>query len=446
MSSQRFARDFFANNFEKFILRYESGDFDIVRHWIEDGDLRNERKKDPFILQYSDQEIVKILSKVYHEGLAEIFSAKSKTLIELQEQLAHYYERKFYIDSQYKPESAYESERYRIENICSISRRITDIYKARDFEKNLISCSFTLNGDDIEVVRSPKEKERLYTYERKLRGGYVRDFRGGILLSHGAVRHKDFRHGDKLRFTHETPHRDGVTFHFDVAERVDLPQPDRIEINIAKLKSDGNKLYIDSYYCPKTGDMPSITVEDTQQRFYFSDKDIKDYMLEADMFIDAAYWKDNPETIKVLWRHTVEPTQSSPKLPSFYKQGKDKDDDNDNLPLSSIECAILRGKKIAIVGCDPREAILKETLKRIGSDFVAISGDGEPKATVMSRLRNVDAVVANYKYSNHIFIKQMNAYCKEIDMPIRNISTFGISSMLRAAISAMTGTRVGEVI
>lgn len=427
MSGQRFAVEFFSRNFDKFLLRYESGDYDIVQHWLVDGSLQDERRNDPFALQYSDSEIVQLLSSAYYKGMIELLEANSKIQQELLSEIL-----KIEIKYAGNPIETFEE-------LHRLSGDMVRSYKVKEFEKKLKTADFSLT----QHLEDKEETEILYTYSRRLRGGIVTDFRGGVQISHIVARTKDFRHGDKLRFINETTHRDGKTYNFEVVERVDLPQKDRVELSICEVKSDSLGSYIDTYYDKELcQDMP-IIIGDTQQKIYLNDDDIKLYSIEDGMYIDAAYWENKPNNVKIVWRHTSETNDVTPKLPSFYKKGKVKAED-DNIPLSSIECSILKDKKICVVGFDPRDAVLNDAIRRIGGKYISISGDGEQKSTVMRKIKDADCIVTNYSYSNHTFIKQMNFYAKEAGVSIRNIPSFGITSILRAAIAALMGTRVGQ--
>lgn len=144
---------------------------------------------------------------------------------------------------------------------------------------------------------------RLHRFERKLRGGIVTSVRPhGTFVPESEIRRQGMEHGDLLRVKKSYRHDGQIRYEFELAEKRQEAQPERIQLNYCLVKSEASMYYADSYM-NSDGEEQSIRIDEMPHRILIKDEDVKMFKLEAGDLVDIAYWANHPTGAKVIWKH-----------------------------------------------------------------------------------------------------------------------------------------------
>ena len=142
--------------------------------------------------------------------------------------------------------------------------------------------------------------ETLHVFERKLKGGYVSSVPGGTHIRELIRRQKGWMDGDLLRVVSVDEKVSPPKYEFELAERVNREQPNRIEIIGAEVKMDPGYFYVDRYD-PDGSGWREIRINDQPERIRIKDEDVEEMRIRIGDRIDLAYYKENPKSVRVVW-------------------------------------------------------------------------------------------------------------------------------------------------
>lgn len=185
--------------------------------------------------------------------------------------------------------------------IKSSTRLVTEDYEIPP------TVSPELSDEDQFTLSNETNKKTIYVFKRNLKGGIVPDYPpSGIFISERIVREKNIEHGDKLKLTSRFTKNEQEYYDFEIVEKVSLVQTERIQFNYCILEKNESSWYVEDYEPFKgvaNNKRISIIWNDTPLRIYLSDVDVQALNLSAGNYIDVSFWRNNPNSPKVIWHH-----------------------------------------------------------------------------------------------------------------------------------------------
>ncbi|QNR65261.1 hypothetical protein IAQ67_15215 [Paenibacillus peoriae] len=159
----------------------------------------------------------------------------------------------------------------------------------------------------LEDQLTMSKKAENYVFKRNLKGGIVPNYPpSGVFIPERFVREKNIEHGDKLKLTSNFTKNEQDYYDFEIVEKVSLIQHERIQFNYCILEQNESSWYVEEYEPFKgagNNKRVSIIWNDAPYRIYLSDVDVHALNLNAGNYIDISFWKNNPNSPKIIWHH-----------------------------------------------------------------------------------------------------------------------------------------------
>ncbi|MFJ8528361.1 DUF2325 domain-containing protein [Bacillus sp. NPDC094106] len=276
----------------------------------------------------------------------------------------------------------------------------------------------------VEVTQT-----KMYLFERKIRGGYVPEINGFVpekVIRDLGLKHHDYVYAIEDGFANGEMKK----YHYSLAKRAErFLDNNRVQVNFCPVEKDGNMLVVRK----SLQDGRNIKFNEVPYTILLSEDDVIDFHLKEDMIIDIAYPADRPEIAKVVWSYDTRDNEPEVELvfknkKSTYKKDEKIADENSII----IDEESLKGKRILIVGNEPKKSIYKESIEERGGEF--LWADARSHITILEPLVNKsDMVIYLLKVSKHVAMKQIKALCKERDIPFLTTFSTGKTTIVKMA-------------
>lgn len=269
---------------------------------------------------------------------------------------------------------------------------------------------------------------------RRLRGGYLPDM--GVSVPEGAVRRLELAHGDYLAPEPVGTFPDGRRkYRFQLAERSPEPPDDlreRGELAMAIVEaSEHGGLLVQRAV---DGPLPD--------RIHLNAEDVQYLNIAAGDVVDLAYWADDPNDVRVCWVHRTRDAASAEAAPLPRSresrpalrrpQAGDEAEDDDG-PLDDLAADALEGKRVLVVGCEPKRREYEAAIRRLGGEMEWVEGT-EGQARLEAAIRRVDGVVLLTRFIRHQSFWDATALAKGHGVKVVACTKLGIRSVSRAAV------------
>jgi hypothetical protein len=280
-----------------------------------------------------------------------------------------------------------------------------------------------------EEAEKELDERKAYRFERKIKGGIVPDI--DAFVPEKIIWELDLCHGDKV-YAHFLfkPENGPTRYEYELAEKADPPcEPENIipiHMGIVSYEPRVGGLAI----C-KTVNEGDLVHEGERLCLKLNDQDIDDMSLRDGDIVNAAFYENNPDYIRVRWKFNdteYQTEQSIERRASAYSRKKET-------TKKEYE-QIFKGKTIACMGYEPGWADFTEEVERRGGEFVGITGR-ETRDTLASALKRSDCLIMTIGHVGHGGTQWAVPYCKVNHVPYGDIRTFGRSTFVNKAIELL---------
>lgn len=298
-----------------------------------------------------------------------------------------------------------------------------------------IDSTFEKNRENL----NPSILKQVFTFERKLRGGVIRELEGGYILPEKMVRDIGLDNLDKVKVTSykETEMEDEKNLYwFEIVEKVNAPMPNREEYTLCKVEKDFGEFIVRSSH---EGD---IRVEDIPYDIVIKNEDVLTFNIKEGDIVDIAFYKNNPNyTVKVIYKHDTENAFSeNSKSKTSNSSSHDRRNNKSTKQLvernNVINKSLFKERKVLIVGGATRKSDYKSTFEKVGAEFEQASGDEhrDKLAAMISKAEVVGIAVGQCSHNASIFTVET---CKRLGIPFSSTHQEGLQSMLLCVEEAM---------
>ncbi|RRJ54965.1 hypothetical protein EHV15_35950 [Paenibacillus oralis] len=151
----------------------------------------------------------------------------------------------------------------------------------------------TMNENEIGTV---------HIFERSLVNGFVNTVEyKPAFVPEKIIRERDFEHGDKIRVVNVRPVGDKIHYDFELAEKTNSHPSHRIQINLCIVEQDTGGLFVQRADSGQT----KVVFDGAERKFYLKEHDITRLKLTGGDIVDIAFWSNDPETVRVVWKHYI---------------------------------------------------------------------------------------------------------------------------------------------
>lgn len=220
-------------------------------------------------------------------------------------------------------------------------------------------------------------------------------------------------HGkDRYEYTLLEKHKD-----YDAKSIAEMDNRKIIEYGIVRYE-EGIKTY---YISGKTEN------SDILHKITLSDSDVIKFKIEKGDVIEYAYWSDDIQHGRIVWKHQQETGESLEK--AIHKAENANHTSKKTKPPNTVKRAIkptFQGYTICMVGGGNRNLHrgIKEEVERRNGHFIFCSGD-EPKNTLESKLKKADCIVVFTESISHDSMHFTKAVCKKHHIAVSYTKNLG---------------------
>lgn len=258
-------------------------------------------------------------------------------------------------------------------------------------ESNKISKEKTVETKDKETQLDEEAFEGPYEFQRYLKGGVVLDLNGYV--PEGIIRRLDLNSGDLLYAKKVDSKGDSKPHYiYHVAERTNKPDNSgRVQYNLCPVEETGGRLVV------RTSNQSGlIKAKGELMPLILSEYDAEENDLVAGDIIDVAFFENNPNSIKVIWKHTIEKMEEkSEVLKSLNNTIKEESTEN-----KEVVDPLLSEMNIVVIGDEHKNSYYKKEIEKFGGTLLMV--DGKRKESLMKlHSKRIDVVVCIVSKSSH---------------------------------------------
>ena len=270
---------------------------------------------------------------------------------------------------------------------------------------------------------------------RRLRGGYVPDL--GVSVPEVAIRRLELAHGDYVAVEPGGTFPDGshryrfrLTGH-GAGAPPDLRERGELAMGIVEVAPNGGLTVQRSV----GGPLPT--------RISLHPEDVQHMNISVGDVVDLAYWADDPHDVRVCWVHRTREAETSGgavvaasrEARSARRPAADPADDEDG-PLDDVAADALAGKRVLVVGCEPKRREYEAAIRRLGGEMEWVEGT-EEQARLEAAIRRVDGVVLLTRFIRHQSFWTATTLAKGHGVKVVACTKLGIRSVSRAAVELL---------
>ncbi len=268
----------------------------------------------------------------------------------------------------------------------------------------------------LVVPDDREEPPRGDEFRRDLRGGML--WPAGLRVPEVFVRERQLVTGDRLTYRAlPAVNGDPLRYHFEVVGRGPGQEPrERVERSFAIIEEEAGVLVVRRTASDGAVPQPVVVLP----------LDIATLHLQRGDVVDLAHWADTPDVVRVCWLHRTatlpddsleEPTLANGKVKAPTPRPKKAPPD-----------PVLRGKRVLIIGNEPRRPQYADAIALRGGEMEWLSGN-EPEDRMNAALHRVDAAIVLTGHCSHHASETAVALGKAAGVPVRRISADGIKSV-----------------
>lgn len=299
------------------------------------------------------------------------------------------------------------------------------------------------NSEDVSADTSPPKD--VFTFARKLRGGYVPELDAPV--PERIVRQMYLEDGDKLHLASKWEEGNRTFYTWKIAERRGGQSvhgysiENRIQYNFCLVERQAGRMIVQSQW---NGEKSTpLRHEDSFLSFALRDDDVQEFHIEEGDIIDIATAESHLEFCKVIWKHATEGISQAPPA------ARRKNHKNTNPPVQSDYLSLpgvdkLAGKQVLIVGCESRKAEFRDAIEKCGAGFEWASGD-EARVRLGGMVRKADAVVLLMDVIGHHARWTVGALAKDLNVPFHEVIGYGVTTVIRGAIESLSMNVQGQI-
>lgn len=287
--------------------------------------------------------------------------------------------------------------------------------------------------DPIEKVKKDEAAElmgngmigKIFKFNRRLSGGVISDLDGGYLLPEKMVRDMGLNDGDLLKVTDERIKNDEKKYTFDLFEKSKTTNEERIEISFCKVDKEAGE------YVVKESMSGLIRLDEAPYTLILQEKDKQRLRLKEGDIVDVAFYRDNPSTVRVIWKHEIQYTdtltEEERRLYSEHRNEKNQNEKNEKEYPIALE--LFKNRKVLIIGGEHRHADYQRAFQTLPIQLEMIKGTEETKRlkSAIDRADIVTIIIGEAKHRASIMAVQ---HCKDTGKPFDTTHENGIQSVL----------------
>lgn len=276
-------------------------------------------------------------------------------------------------------------------------------------------------------VKLEESDKPMYRFERKIRGGYVKEIEGYV--PEGIVRKLGLEHGDMVYATPIVSDETQRRFLYELARKGDGKDSlDRVQYNFCVVKKESGYYMVEK--SEETGE--NITYQDAPYTIVLDQNDVREYGIKEDDLIDIAFLKDKPEMVKVIWVHRLEDKYSDKTVAENDKQEKKEKLEKKEQEEHEVFEKTLEGKTVLVIGNEPMKNLYKFSVEQRGGTF--LWADAKEKLNRLEALvKKSDIVIFLLKVSGHVGMEHIKKMCKEYNVAFETTWSNGQTGLIRLA-------------
>ncbi len=270
---------------------------------------------------------------------------------------------------------------------------------------------------------------------RRRRGGYVPDL--GVSVPEVVIRRLELAHGDYVAVEPVGTFPDGRhRYRFQLTGHAAGAPPDlrargELAMGIVEMAPNGRLTVQRSV----SGPLPT--------RISLNPEDVQHMNIAAGDVVDLADWADDPDDVRVCWVHrTLDADTSGGAVVAASRDARpmrrpapDPADDDDG-DLDDLAADALAGKRVLVVGCEPKRREYEAAIHRLGGEMEWVEGT-EEHARLEAAIRRVDGVVLLTRFIRHQSFWTATTLAKGHGVKVVACPKLGIRSVSRAAVELL---------
>lgn len=292
---------------------------------------------------------------------------------------------------------------------------------------NLNEVEEKIKIEEVESVED-LEKESIYPFQRKLRGGTLSPI--NAFIPEGIVRRLGIEHGDLVHAEKNSYEPGGKTrYIYRLHKKMNREDDSGIKyLNHCVIEKESATLVVKKSI--QTGE--TIRFDGISFTAVLSDSDIIHFSLKEGDIIDISYLEENPTENAVIWHHLDENTNvEQTKSPKPSKSKKSLSVDTTKEMVEEVK-KTLKGQDILIVGNPGNPVQYEEHIKKRGGESKLVDSN-EKVERLAPMVKKSSFVIFLLSTSGHVRMKQVKQLCKDHKIPFEATFHRGISSVVRTA-------------
>lgn len=282
--------------------------------------------------------------------------------------------------------------------------RTAETETAASTERSAVAESDSKTQNESEHIA-----ENEYRFKKLLNGGTIEGIKESH-LSESIVRSMDLKTGDILYVEDTQNIMNGLR----LVRKSDKEIDDGIVVMpMATIKQEAGMLYCDDYYDKDSQTTKPMRIYDAPYKHYLNDYVTDAYQLKEGDMLDLGYEKNNPNHIRIVWKH--QSYEHTTPMPSSHYKDKDKDKEKEKHEPSYAHVNFHK-KKILVIGCEPRKGAYEQAVTQCNGEFLFLTGD-EKMHRAEPLIRQADIIVMLRDQLSHKFVQQSVRFAKKHGKP-----------------------------
>ncbi|MEC0709709.1 DUF2325 domain-containing protein [Bacillus haynesii] len=264
-----------------------------------------------------------------------------------------------------------------------------------------------------------KDSKIGYVFERRLKGGFLNE--KNVYVPENIIRKQGFENGDLI----SAADIGNDNYYFELVEKASEPKPtNRVQLNYCILSKQDSMLVASEYF-DENWEIKHIKYNDAPHAFLITEDAIFKEDLEEGSIVDIAYYSDNVDAFRVIWKHNTDEIKHETPLPSsHYKTKYPKTD--------TVKTNELEGKTVLLLGGEKRTAEFERAIQNNGGDLIHAYGNVDTKR-LESMVKSCDMLITMKLNINHPKARKAKEFAKKYEKPFREMDSRSISDFLQKA-------------
>ena len=277
-------------------------------------------------------------------------------------------------------------------------------------------------------------QHKTYRFERRIKGGVIPEIEA--FVPEKIIYELGLQHGDLVRakFLYKPANGGPARYEYEIAEPAsEGSTPENIqEVNMGIVSYTPRH---GAYTISRTVTSDEIIFEGEKLELIIPDEEADALDLREGDVVNAAFYKNNPNYMKVRWKYSTEELggQSTPKQTSSYYKKLDA-------PEKEKPEQIFEGKTICVLGYEPGWTAFREEVEKRGGQINTLTGR-EGFDTVYGTINKSDCLIMFISYVGHNATIFSVDFCKKNNIPYTSLKVFGRNAFVKAAQELLTESK-----